>query len=78
MGWALAWWVAMIGPAMLRANVMAIRPVTSWLAAVVLGCQWCWQQSWWCAEMVPTSPRSSSGFDQRPGRLRRMAAAGRS
>ena len=47
-GWALAWWVGGDDPdlAMLRANVMAIRPVTSWLAAVVLGCQWCWQQSW--------------------------------
>ena len=38
-GWALAWWVGGDDPdlAMLRANVMAIRPVTSWLAAVVLG-----------------------------------------
>lgn len=38
-GWALAWWVGGDDPdlAMLRANVMAICPVTSWLAAVVLG-----------------------------------------
>jgi hypothetical protein len=38
-GWALAWWVGGDDPdlAMLRANVTAIRPVSSWLAAVVLG-----------------------------------------
>lgn len=38
-GWALAWWVGGDDPdlAMLRANVTAIRPVSSWVAAVVLG-----------------------------------------
>lgn len=38
-GWALAWWVGGDDPDldMLRANVTAIRPVSSWVAAVVLG-----------------------------------------
>lgn len=38
-GWALAWWVGGDDPdlAALRANVAAVRPVTSWVAAVVLG-----------------------------------------
>lgn len=38
-GWALGWWVGGEDPdlAVLRANIAAVRPVTSWVAAVVLG-----------------------------------------